>query len=158
MARTAPVPDIPPIPGMCPSVAVLAGGGDGGGGSGGSAGDGDGKKSADASPGGKDAKDDGRGAKKGSPDFQKYPECGYASHPVDVVTGRAFTHPITDVELPGPLPLAFKRMYSSKMAERDVGLGHGWGHTFGWEIEVRRRHITVWNEQGVAVDFPMMKP
>jgi hypothetical protein len=72
---------------MCPGVVVVGGGG-GGSGSG-EAGAGDGK--------------DARGA----PDYQKYPECGYASHPVDVVTGRAFTHPITDLELPGPLPLAF---------------------------------------------------
>jgi hypothetical protein len=27
-------------------------------------------------------------------------------------------------------------MYSSKMAARDAGLGYGWGHTFGWEIEI----------------------
>jgi hypothetical protein len=27
----------------------------------------------------------------------------HASHPVDVVTGRAFTHPITEIGLPGPL-------------------------------------------------------
>jgi RHS repeat-associated protein len=47
-------------------------------------------------------------------------------------------------------------MYSSKMAGRDVGLGYGWGHTFGWEIEVERRRIRVWNEQGVAVDFPVI--
>src|SRR5262249_35292637 len=87
----------------------------------------------------------------------KYPECGYASHPVDVVTGRAFTHPVFDLELPGPLPLAFSRMYSSKMADRDTGLGFGWGHTFGWEIEVGRRRVTVWNEQGIAVDFPPLE-
>jgi RHS repeat-associated protein len=152
MARTAPAPNIPPIPGMCPSLAVLAGGGDGGGGSGGSAGDGSGDDNAGANQGGENAEADQRGA----PDYEKYPECGYASHPVDVVTGRAFTHPITDLELPGPLPLAFRRMYSSKMAERDAGLGFGWGHTFGWEIEVRRRSIIVWNEQGIAVDFPMI--
>jgi RHS repeat-associated protein len=47
-------------------------------------------------------------------------------------------------------------MYSSKMAERDVGLGYGWAHTFGWEIEVGRQQIRVWNEQGIAVDFPMI--
>jgi RHS repeat-associated protein len=47
-------------------------------------------------------------------------------------------------------------MYSSKMAERDVGLGYGWGHTFGWEIEVGRRSVRVWNEQGIAVDFPVI--
>ncbi len=75
----------------------------------------------------------------------------------NVVTGRAFTHPITDLELPGPLPLRFRRVYSSKMAERDVGLGYGWGHTFGWEIEVGRRSVTVWNEQGVAVVFPLVR-
>src|SRR5262249_4887779 len=62
----------------------------------------------------------------------------------------------TDLELPGPLPLRFSRMYSSKMAERDMGLGHGWGHTFGWEIEIGRRQIQVWNEQGIAVGFPMI--
>jgi YD repeat-containing protein len=48
-------------------------------------------------------------------------------------------------------------MYSSKMAARDAGLGYGWGHTFGWEIDVGRRRITVWNEQGIAVDFPMIE-
>ncbi len=40
------------------------------------------------------------------------------------------------------------------MARRDAGLGHGWAHTLGWEIEVQRRQIRVWNEQGVAIDFP----
>ena len=154
MARTAPVPNIPPIPGMCPSVAVLAGGGDGGGGSGKGPGGGGGGAGAGAGGGGENAAADARGA----PDFQKHPECGYASHPVDVVTGRAFTHPITDLMLPGPLPLELRRMYSSKMAGRDAGLGPGWAHSLGWEVEVGRREITVWNEQGVAVDFPMVPP
>ena len=152
MARTAPVPDIPPIPGMCPSIAVLAGGGDGGGGSGHGAGDGSGDENAGGSGSGEGAPGDQRGA----PDYQRYPRCGYASHPVDVVTGRAFTHPLVDLSLPGPLPLVLKRMYSSKAAQRDVGLGFGWAHTFGWEVEVGRRQITVWNEQGTAVDFPMI--
>jgi YD repeat-containing protein len=141
---------------MCPGVVVLGGGGGGG------SGDGNGSGGKDGSGGGgsgsgEGGAGDGKNA-RGAPDYQKYPECGYASHPVDVVTGRAFTHPITDLELPGPLPLAFRRMYSSKMAARDAGLGYGWGHTFGWEIEVGRRRITVWNEQGIAVDFPMIEP
>jgi RHS repeat-associated protein len=104
---------------------------------------------------GKGGSGDGKNA-QGAPDYKKYPECGHASHPVDVVTGRSFTHPIIDFELPGPLPLQFQRMYSSKMAERDMGLGYGWGHTFGWEIVVERRCIRVWNEQGIAVEFPMI--
>src|SRR5262245_48570940 len=121
MARTAPAPDLPPIPGMCPSVAVLAGGGDGGGGSGGSAGDGSGDEHAGTGKGGEDATSDSRGA----PDPAKYPDCGTASHPVDVVTGRAFTHPIVDLSFPGPLPLELSRSYSSKMAHRDTGMGFG---------------------------------
>ncbi len=153
MARTAPVPDIPPIPGMCPSVAVLAGGGDGGGGSGAGAGDSNGDNNAGGSGSGEGAEGDQRGA----PDYTQYPECGYASHPVDVVTGRAFTHPDVEFSLPGPLPLSFSRMYSSKAAARDMGLGYGWAHTFGWEVEVRRRSVVVWNEQGIAVDFPPLR-
>jgi RHS repeat-associated protein len=137
---------------MCPSVAILAGGAGTGGGSGKGPGDGDGSAGAGTGGGGENATADARGA----PDYSKYPECGYASHPVDVVTGRAFTHPITDLSLPGPLPLEIKRMYSSKMAHRDTGMGYGWGNTCGWEIEVRRSQIILWNEQGIAVDFPMI--
>jgi RHS repeat-associated protein len=137
---------------MCPSIAVLAGGGDGGGGSGESAGDGSGDNNAGGSGSGEAAEGDQRGA----PDYQKYPICGFASHPVDVVTGRAFTHPIADLTLPGPLLFELKRMYSSKASKRDMGLGPGWAHTLGWEIEVQRRRITVWNEQGIAVDFPVI--
>src|SRR5882672_8898601 len=116
MARTAPAPDIPPIPGMCPSVAVLAGGGDGGGGIGDGAGDGSGDDHAGTGGSGDGAEGDGRGA----PDPAKYPDCGTVSHPVDVVTGRAFTHPILILDLPGPLPLYWTRAYSSMMADRDT--------------------------------------
>jgi YD repeat-containing protein len=38
------------------------------------------------------------------------------------------------------------------------GRRHGWGHTFGWEIEIGLRGVTVWNEQGIAVDFPAILP
>jgi RHS repeat-associated protein len=151
---TSPAPDAAAPPGMCPGIAVLGGGGAGGDGDGSGSGGKDGAGGGGGG-GGAGGSGDGKNA-QGAPDYAKYPECGYASHPVDVVTGRAFTHPITDLELPGPLPLRFQRMYSSKMAERDVGLGHGWAHTFGWEIEVGQRRIRVWNEQGIAVDFPVI--
>ena len=73
-----------------------------------------------------------------------------------MVTGRAFTHAIVDLSLPGPLPLTFARVYSAEMASRDAGLGYGWAHTMGWHIEVGRLEIKVWNEQGVAIPFPML--
>lgn len=136
---------------MCPGIAVLGGGGAGGGG------DGSGSGGGDGSGGGGDGSGNGSGGDgknaDGAPDPGKYPECGTASHPVDVVTGRAYTHPIVDLSLPGPLPLVVRRIYSSKMHERDAGLGFGWAHTLGWEIDVRRHEVIVWNEQGIAIRF-----
>src|ERR1700679_2261018 len=131
---TSPAPDAAAPPGMCPGIAVLGGGGAGGDGDGSGSGGKDG-----AGGGGSGSGEGGDGDGKSAADAAKYPTCGTASHPVDVVTGRAYTHPLTDLELPGPLPLQFRRVYSSEMAERDAGLGHGWAHTLGWEIEVGRR-------------------
>ncbi|MFO0760721.1 MAG: RHS repeat-associated core domain-containing protein [Byssovorax sp.] len=151
---TSPVPDMAAPPGMCPGVAVLGGAGgagDGSGtGSGGSGGSGNG-----GGAGGDGAGGDGKSA-DGAPDPGK-PDCGTASHPVDVVTGRAFTHPLLDLALPGPLPLRFQRICSSTFAERDVGLGYGWAHTLGWEIEIDlvAREASVWTDQGTRVRFPL---
>src|SRR5689334_3046867 len=139
MARTAPVPNIPAIPGMNPGVFVMGGGGGGGsGGPGGGAGAG--RQGAGGGSGGSQA----QGGGKGAPDPQRYPLCGTKSHPVDVATGRAFTHPILIVELPGPLPLQLTRSYSAHAHRRDVGLGWGWAHSLGWRVEERRRSIDVW--------------
>src|SRR4051812_21156932 len=148
---TSPAPNAAAPPGMCPGIVVLGGGG----GSGGEDGDGGGD-GGDGSGGGGGNGEGAGGDGKSAPDPEKYPDCGTASHPVDVVTGRAFTHPIVDLALPGPIPLELSRAYSSKMAQRDTGMGFGWGHTLGWEVEVGRRQITVWNDQGVGVDFPKL--
>lgn len=145
MARTAPAPNIPPIPGMCPGIAVAGGGGDGGGGSGGSAKKGKGKKGAGKKKGKKDPKAGKKSGKKG--------KCGSQSEPVDVVTGRVFTFDTTDLALPGPRPFAFRRSYSSSSNRRDVGLGFGWVHTFSWEILVHRSSIEVWDDDGTPVMF-----
>jgi RHS repeat-associated protein len=154
MARTAPVPNFAAIPGMNPGLFVLGGGGDGGGSGAGGGKGGAGKQGA----GGKNGGNDASGGGKNGLDPSRYPMCGTASHPVDVVTGRAFTHPIVDFELAGPIPLSWQRVCSSTMADGDAGLGWGWGHSFGWWIEVRRRRIIVWSEQGVSAEFPMIEP
>ena len=154
MARTAPVPNIPAIPGMNPGLFVLGGGGDGGGSGAGSGKGRGGQQGASGQNGGNDA----NGGGKSAPDPARYPMCGTASHPVDVVTGRAFTHPLVDFELSGPLPLVWQRVCSSAMAGQDAGLGYGWGFSLGWVVEVRRRRILVWNDQGVSTEFPMMDP
>jgi RHS repeat-associated protein len=139
--RTAPAPMIGAS--MAFGTAVAGGGGNGGGADGDGHGDG-------AGAGG--AGDGGNGG--GAPAGQDG-QCS-GGHPVDVITGRAYTLPAVDLELPGPLPLTFVRVYSTTAAERDVGLGFGWSCSWSWEIEVRRRALVLWGEDGVAVDFPVL--
>ena len=70
MARTAPVPNFPAIPGMNPGMFLLGGGGDGGG-SGAVGGRG---KGAGQGGSGKGGGKDGKGDGKSAPDPVRYPE------------------------------------------------------------------------------------
>ncbi|WP_433926976.1 RHS repeat-associated core domain-containing protein [Sorangium cellulosum] len=158
MARTAPVPNIPAIPGMNPGVFVMGGGGAGGGG-GGKGGNGSG---ANQGAGGKNG---GNGANGGGPGANG---CGpgsgggcinpahggnggtHAGDPVDPATGRVYTLPQTDLVLTGPMLFELRRSYSSFARERDVGLGAGWTHSLAWEIELRRRTLIVHAPSGAA--------
>ncbi|MEZ4302396.1 MAG: RHS repeat-associated core domain-containing protein [Polyangiaceae bacterium] len=74
--------------------------------------------------------------------------------PVDVATGRVLTVPAVDAQFEGPLGVEFARVYSSAARDRDVGLGFGWSHSFGWYAEARRRTVEVWQEGGQRVVFP----
>ncbi len=49
-------------------------------------------------------------------------------NPVSLVTGTK-TQVETDLELDGA-PLGFRRTYSSAASDADIGLGHGWRHSF----------------------------
>ncbi|HYO53043.1 RHS repeat-associated core domain-containing protein [Archangium sp.] len=69
------------------------------------------------------------------------PKCTKVGHPVDVATGRVFTDAM-DWELPGPLPLRFKRGYSSSRCEQDSALGYGWSHSLD---------LAVWEESGCVI-------
>jgi hypothetical protein len=140
--RTAPAPAV--SAGMAFGTAV-AGGGKSGGGA-----DGDGHGGADGNGGG--------GAGEGGADAPAGQDGQCADgHPVDVITGRAYTLPAIELELPGPLPLALARMYSTSTADRDVGLGFGWACTWSWEIEIRRRAVVVWSDEGIAAVFPVLE-
>lgn len=166
MARTAPGPNIPAIPGMNPGVFIMGGGGNGGG-SGGKGGGRDGKggggKGANggdsASEGGRGAGACGQGSGGGCPN----PAHGTggqttAGDPVDVATGRVFTVPALDLVLPGPMRLVIARQYSSTAIERDVGLGFGWTHSLAWEIEQRRRELVLWRGDGTREHIPNPEP
>jgi RHS repeat-associated protein len=162
--RTAPAPNIPPIPGMNPCT-WLAAGGAGGGGAGagrGSAGSGDANASggdgkADPADGGKNAASCGSGANDGGgcPNHHGPGSSGGMSRgdPVDVVTGRVFTPPLVELSFPGPLPLRIERSYSSSNHTRDIGLGPGWTHSLAWQVIESRRSVTVASFDGVTYDF-----
>ncbi len=163
MARTAPVPNIPPIPGMCPSIAVMGGGAGGGGGSGDGSGDGDGTGPADGDGQGNAADGDGRDAcgtagAEGCPNHHSSSGDASRGDPVDVATGRVFTVPTDDVNLPGPLPIKLVRSYSTSGARRDVGLGFGWSHSFAWSVELGRLEGRLWTGAGTAVGFERVEP
>lgn len=169
MARTAPVPNIPAIPGMNPGVFVMGGGG-GGGGSGGrggnGAGDGQGGSGSNggdgAGGGGKGAGSCGTGSTDGGgcPNHHGPGSSGRMSRgdPVDVVTGRVFTVPAVDLSFPGPLPLVIERTYSSSARDRDVGLGFGWTHSLAWQLLQRRGSLRIVTFDGVEHDIGKVPP
>lgn len=148
MARTAPVPNIPAIPGMNPGTWIMGGGGAGGGGDGSDDGSGEGQGGDGtnggngAQGGGKDAAGCGPGSGGGCPNPAHGGGGGtHAGDPVDPVTGRVYTTASVDFALPGPLPLTLTRSYSSASRDVDVGLGPGWSHALAWAIEERRRTL-----------------
>ncbi|MFO0758009.1 MAG: RHS repeat-associated core domain-containing protein [Byssovorax sp.] len=148
---------------MCPGVAVLGGGGAGGDGSGdGSGGDGggDGNGNGDGSGGNGDGKGaggcgQGGGDGSGCPNHHGTAASGSisAGDPVDVVTGRMFTHPVSDVTFGGPFPLSIVRSYSTAARNRNVGLGYGWSHSLAWEIEDRRSSVVLLCNDGLEITF-----
>ncbi|WP_437754826.1 RHS repeat-associated core domain-containing protein [Sorangium sp. So ce1389] len=169
MARTAPVPNIPAIPGMNPGVFVMGGGG-GGGGSGGRGGNGAGDgQGGSGSNGGDGAEGGGKGAGAcgtgstdggGCPNHHGSGSSGRMSRgdPVDVVTGRVFTVPAVDVSFPGPLPLVIERTYSSSARDRDVGLGFGWTHSLAWQLLLRRGSLRIISFDGLEHDIGKVPP
>ncbi|WP_438022727.1 RHS repeat-associated core domain-containing protein [Sorangium sp. So ce233] len=158
MARTAPVPNIPAIPGMNPGVFVMGGGGNGGGsrkGKGNGNGDGQGGNGDNggdgADGGGKGAGACGQGQNGGCTN------CGHSiarGDPVDVSTGRVFTIPKTDLFLPGLFNLSVIRAYSSDRRDVDVGIGFGWTHGLAWTLEERRASVVVRTGDGKRVELP----
>lgn len=159
MPRTAPAPNIPAIPGMNPGVLIKAGGGAGGGaGAGGGKGKG-GKKGAD----GEDGEDNGADGEKGAGECGQggkgaCTNCGHnvsAGDPVDVLTGKAFTEPKLDLELPGAFDLRILRSYSAMRSQLDLGMGYGWTHSLAWTLTVGQ-HTVIRAGDGQRVEMPKL--
>lgn len=147
MARTAPVPNIPPIPGMNPGSWIMGGGGDGGGSGGKSGKGGSGKEGASGKTGGEEGEGGGKGAGNcGQGGAGGCTNCGSntsAGDPVDVVSGEMFTLANEDLWLGGPIALSFLRQYHVARRGEDVGLGWGFSHSLSWRLEVQGRELIV---------------
>jgi RHS repeat-associated protein len=130
------------------------------GGTGGSGGAGGGAPGAGGSPGSPDGPAGGGGGSGGSADGAAGTSSAAAEEhtctggePVDLVTG-AVVDSATDLEIPGLIPLVFKRYYSSlRHDDKESSLGPGWAHSFEQRIVPREKCIALRDEEGRYIRF-----
>lgn len=81
--------------------------------------------------------------------------CTQVGHPVDVITG-ACVDELHDFELPGPVPLVWKRYYDSRWAVRPSPAGRGF--RFGIQRQLQRREggFTLLDGEGNRVELPAL--
>ncbi len=132
--------------------------GSGGGGSGDGAGAG----------GGGGGNDDGKAGKNDPSKPDKNARPGEASgadashqcqggEPVDLVTG-AVVDEATDLEIPGLIPVVFKRTYSSfRHTDVDATLGPGWAHGFEQRIETLEKTCALRDGEGRWIYFDRVR-
>jgi RHS repeat-associated protein len=81
--------------------------------------------------------------------------CAITGHPVDVASGKLFTDSV-DFQLPGPIPLVWKRTwYSTSIYEGP--LGHGWHHVYDMELITDGRVVAIRMADGRPVTFPALE-
>src|SRR5262249_46014943 len=83
------------------------------------------------------------------------PDSGEASDPVDTLTGELMLDPEVDLDLGGPLPVRFERLYaSSREVDSAPGvLGRNWRHNFEWSIERDTATAKVISPSGMRTRF-----
>jgi YD repeat-containing protein len=78
--------------------------------------------------------------------------CSVTGHPVDIATGKVFTDAV-DIELPGPLPFRWERVYFSSSVYQGP-LGHGWHHSYDLALAEEDEAVVVRLADGRSVTFP----
>ena len=158
--RSAPAPDLLPIPGMNQGT-IVAGGGGGSGSGDGNAGEGGDGENGSGGNAGDDANGGGNGAGAcGQGGNGACTNCGHnvsRGDPVDVTTGKVFTVPKTDLYLPGTFDLRILRSYSSANRKVDLGMGFGWTHSLAWRMEERGKAFVLHAGDGRRMEVPRLR-
>ncbi|MBL1065208.1 putative T7SS-secreted protein [Streptomyces sp. 7-21] len=98
------------------------------------------------------AREDGPGTHS-TPDRDRVAE---GTDPVDLATGRMFL-PQTDVELPGALPLAFRRRVESGY-RAGRWFGPSWSSTVDERLEIDAEGVVYLSEDGLVLTYPHPAP
>lgn len=77
--------------------------------------------------------------------------------PVIPLTGEEWLQ-VTDLEIPGPLPLSWTRHYRSSHREREVGLGAGWFTPFHTRVRAEADQMVWTDPEGRRVRFAKPQP
>ncbi|WP_168797388.1 DUF6531 domain-containing protein, partial [Lampropedia aestuarii] len=86
---------------------------------------------------------------------------GAIFNPVHIATGIKFlTGDVdTDIELPGPLPLHWRRRYNSLDTRQTTVHGQGWGGDFGVQLHIAANgFVTYTDEQGRDIYWDALEP
>jgi RHS repeat-associated protein len=150
-----------PTPGASGSASDAGGtGGAGGGGGEGSGSGGDGHGPGGPAGGG-GAGGGGSNSGASGPGSSSAPADAHTcqnGHPVNVVTGHVVDQAI-DLQLPGVIPLVWKRYYSSaRRQDATASLGPGWAHGFEQRITDDERTLTLREGEGRLVYFARVAP
>jgi RHS repeat-associated protein len=73
------------------------------------------------------------------------------------LSGNVFTLAKRDLFLPGLFNLEVLRGYSAQNRARDCGMGWGWSHTLGWNLERRGKLLELYTGDGQKVMLPFPK-
>ncbi len=80
---------------------------------------------------------------------------GDSLHPISTFTGELFEPLSPDLDLGGPMRLAFSRYYASFLQRlgRSGSLGHNWRHTHEWTLRDRGTSVEIITAHGRLITF-----
>ncbi len=94
-------------------------------------------------------------ARRGGVQSAPRKKCTSAGHPVDVATGRVFTH-VTERGSPALPGFVWERFYSTELAAEPGPLGWGWAHSLMQRLELGPDEIAYVDAEGRRVLFPRL--